>query len=165
MIFAHYFSSRAALTLMALFFSGSVLAADSSWQLEAGWVRAVPPNARTTAAYLQVLNHAAKPLTIIAARTSASDRTEVHDMLHENGLMKMVKLERLEVAAQSTLSLAPGGKHVMLMDLEQVPQEGSSVEVCLADTEGLERCLSLPVQRSAPSAENSLEQRHSEHHH
>ena len=45
---------------------------------------------------------------------------------------------------------APGGKHLMLMKLSQVPRAGESVEVCLTFANHDDLCTDFPVRHSAP---------------
>lgn len=49
----------------------------------------------------------------------------------DGGVMKMRAIPRLDVSADKPLSLAPGGYHVMLMDLKQQLKKGDSVPLTL----------------------------------
>jgi copper(I)-binding protein len=52
-------------------------------------------------------------------------------MALEDGVMKMRPLERIELPAGTAVKLAPGGLHIMLIDLKQPLQRGEKVPVTL----------------------------------
>ena len=57
---------------------------------------------------------------------------EIHEMVMENDVMKMREIPGgLEIAKGRTMSLKPGGYHVMLMDLKQQIKGGDTVPVTL----------------------------------
>jgi hypothetical protein len=52
-------------------------------------------------------------------------------MKMDGGTMKMRAIPRLDVPAGKPVSLAPGGYHVMLMDLKQQLKKGDTVPLTL----------------------------------
>ena len=72
------------------------------------------------------------PVTIVAARTTASPRTELHEVVMSDGAMKMRPKEGgFVVEPGSPHLLAPGGDHIMIMDLVTPIRAGDQVEVTL----------------------------------
>jgi copper(I)-binding protein len=67
----------------------------------------------------------------------------------------MQRLESLALAADQHQELAPGGLHLMLMDVGSMPREGETVNVCVASDE-IESCARLPVLRSAPQSMDAM---------
>jgi len=65
--------------------------------------------------------------------------------------MRPVNGLTLEVG--DTVSMAPGGLHIMLMGLKSTPAVGETVPVCLQTSEG-DVCVEAPVLRADPSASN-----------
>ena len=60
-----------------------------------------------------------------AAPAISPARVEVHEMAMNNGVMKMRPLDKgLAIEPGKTVKLAPGGYHLMLMDLKQPAQAG-----------------------------------------
>ncbi|MGR5236382.1 copper chaperone PCu(A)C [Vibrio alfacsensis] len=55
--------------------------------------------------------------------------TELHDMKHVDGVMTMTRIPQLPLKPGTTVSLKPGGHHVMLFDLKQRPAAGEEYDV------------------------------------
>jgi len=56
---------------------------------------------------------------------------ELHRTENDNGVMKMVPIAAIDVKAGQKVALAPGGYHVMLMDLKAPLTEGQSFPLTL----------------------------------
>jgi len=56
---------------------------------------------------------------------------EIHTMKMEDGVMKMRAIPKLDLPAGKGVKLAPGGNHVMLMDLRQQMKKGDVVPITL----------------------------------
>lgn len=65
-----------------------------------------------TAGYCDITNNGTEPATILGFEGPV--RVAMHETKHEDGMVRMRPLSRLTIAPMSTLSLAPGGKHLML---------------------------------------------------
>jgi copper(I)-binding protein len=88
-----------------------------------------------TASFGELTNDAATPITITAASTSASPRTELHEVVERDGKMVMqLMADGITVAAAHSHTLEPGGDHVMLMGLDEELLPGTSVDITLAVT-------------------------------
>lgn len=93
------------------------------------WARASVTN--TGAAYATIENRGGADDTLIEALSPVAERVEIHDMTMEGMVMKMRKLDALPVEAGETVTLAPGGKHIMLIGLHGPIEEGASVPLTL----------------------------------
>lgn len=121
-----------------------------SIQVENGWIRATPPNARMSAAYMQLQNHQERDDALIGASSPLAETVEIHNVKEEGGMMKMYPVEGVEVAAKATRELRPGGFHVMLINLKQAPQPGQSFPVTLRFRHAPPLTLELPVRDNLP---------------
>lgn len=95
------------------------------------WSRATPSGVNVGAAYMQISLKAGSGDRLIGARSERAGRVEVHTHIEEDGVMKMRKVEALDLTAGETLSLAPGGHHMMLFDLKTPLTKGETVPVVL----------------------------------
>ena len=139
-------SLRCALAGMALALaSQSVLAQPLS--IENAQVRAVPPVSTTTAAFMVMHNRGDSDLAVVDARSPAAGVTELHNHVDVDGVMQMRRLTEIGVPAGGSVELAPGGLHLMLIDLVAPLHEGDVVEVTLVLDSGETLTLSVPVQR------------------
>lgn len=111
---------------------GSLSAANASELVaENAWVRMPPPVSSTAAAYTTLYNHDEHGVTIIGVESDVAGMTMLHGMLMEGGKMKMFDLGEVSIPAHGSLNLAPGGSHIMLMDLHQPLHAGDMVHITL----------------------------------
>lgn len=94
------------------------------------WSRALPPTAHTGALFVSIRNQGEKDY-LEAAHADIAEAAELHTHVHENGLMRMRQVERIEVPAGGTLELAPGSFHIMLIGLREPLREGMHFPVRL----------------------------------
>lgn len=67
--------------------------------------------------------------TLISVETPTAGRVEIHSMTQVEGVMRMRAEESLAIPAGGTLTLAPGGYHLMLFDLD--PEVGAGDTITL----------------------------------
>lgn len=92
----------------------------------------IHPNARPSlpgqlngAAWFGVRNNGETADRIVGVKSDVAAHTEVHDMKVENDIMRMFKVDAIDVPAKTTLRLGDGNKlHVMLMELKAPLKEG-----------------------------------------
>ena len=68
--------------------------------------------------YLEIRNGGAADDRLIAVDTPLAKRVELHRSTMEEGVHRMEKVESIVVPAGGTVTLAPGGLHVMLIGLK-----------------------------------------------
>lgn len=113
--------------------------------------RATLPNAKAAGGFMLIENTGTEADRLVGASTEGAAKSEIHEMKMEGDMMKMAELpDGLEIPAGATVTLAPGGFHVMLMGLVQPLRE----DECLAVTLTFEKAGDLPVLLSigAPNA-------------
>ena len=93
------------------------------------WVRATVPAQKATGAFMQLT--APQDMRLIEARSPAAGVVEIHEMRMENNVMKMNAVSSLDLPAGKAVKLAPGGYHVMMMDLKAQVKEGDSIPITL----------------------------------
>jgi copper(I)-binding protein len=95
------------------------------------WARATPPGAVTAAGYLTITNAGGEADRLIAVATPSAARAEVHQMAVTDGVMTMTPVDGLEIPAGGSVTLAPGGLHLMFMGLTEPLKEGAQMPVTL----------------------------------
>lgn len=93
------------------------------------WARATAPGQEVGAAYFDIVSKS--PARIVKAESPAAASTEIHTMAMKNSVMEMRKIDSLELPAGKTVSLAPGGNHIMLIGLKKPLKEGNKIAVTL----------------------------------
>lgn len=117
-------------------------------RIEGAWVRAMPPGQRMTAAYMRIV--AGQEAVLVRGVSSPIGDARLHETQTIDGRARMRALDALELAAGASVTLAPGGRHIMLMGLAQTPREGDSVRLCL-DTDRGTICTEASVRRAPVS--------------
>lgn len=99
------------------------------------WVKAADKG--MTAAFGTLTNTSGAEVTITAASTPASQSTELHEVVDDNGKMIMQPVAGgFQVPADGTLTLEPGGFHIMLMDVTKPIEAGQEVSFTLTCADG-----------------------------
>ena len=112
------------------------LAAVAQVTVKDPWVRGTVAGQSATGAFMQLSSNT--DTSLVAVTSPVAKVVEIHSMAHEGGVMKMRAINALPVPAGKPVDLAPGGYHVMLMDLVQPLKEGEKVPLTLtfADKSG-----------------------------
>ncbi len=97
----------------------------------APWSRELPPTAPVGAAFMSIENHSDQPDRLLSANSSIADITELHAHIHEGDVMRMVKVEAIDVPAHGQVTLQPGGYHIMLIDLKNPLVAGEQLPLTL----------------------------------
>lgn len=93
------------------------------------WARATV--ARTGAAYMVVANTGTTADRLVKASAGVSEITEIHTHLIEDGVMKMRRIDGVDVDPGATAVFAPGGLHIMLIKLKAPLTEGATFPLTL----------------------------------
>lgn len=117
------------------------------------WSRAMPPGVPNGAVYLVVHNRGATAERLLGADTPAAVKAELHEHVHQNGLMKMGKVEGgVVIAPGGELVLQPGGYHLMLFGLKQPLEDGKRFPLTLHFEKAGDLLVEVAVQKEAPAA-------------
>ena len=105
------------------------------------WVRAPVAEGGVAAAYCDITNRGDATVVIGEFRSDDPNvRVEMHETTHAGGVMRMHPLGQLTIPPGETVSLAPGGKHLMLFGfdgrpelvLDALPEDGPALAVSFA---------------------------------
>lgn len=101
------------------------------------WVRATTSQQKATGAFMKL--DSAKGATLLSASSPVAGVVEIHEMVTQDGVMKMRAIPKLPLPAGKTTELKPGSYHIMLMDLKEPLSTGRKVPVTLVIEEGQQR--------------------------
>jgi periplasmic copper chaperone A len=127
-------------------------AAGGTLRIEGAWARATAPAARTGAAYLTVINSGGEPDRLVGASSPAAAQAELHTHISEGNVARMQQLQAVDIPAGGRVSFAPGGLHVMLVNLQGPLRDGIPFALTLRFARAGEITIEVPVSRSAPAA-------------
>jgi periplasmic copper chaperone A len=129
------------------------------------WSRATPGGAKIGAGYLTIENMGSVADRLMGGSGDVAARIEVHEMAMSNGVMTMRPLDKgLAIEPGKTVKLAPGGYHLMLIDLKNPLKQGDKVPLMLEFEKAGNVKLSLDVMgvgaQGPAGADNSDSQTH-----
>jgi|GEM_PF-5288039 len=101
-----------------------------------------------SAAYITLRNNGVKDITITGASSlDVANNLELHTIADEQGVKKMVKVDKLVVPAGGYLIMRKGGIHIMLMDLKKNLAIGSKFDIDIMTQEGLTQRINVLVRQ------------------
>ena len=110
-----------------------LLASQALWaspvSINNAWVRPTVPGQTVAGAYLDIT--ATQPARLVAARSPISPDVQIHWMQMDGDVMRMREVPTIDLPKNKTVSLKPGGYHLMLMQLKKPIQAGETVPLTL----------------------------------
>jgi len=119
----------------------------ATFSVEDAHVRATPPHAKNSAAFMKISNNSDSALKLISASSDIAERVELHSHIMSDGMMKMRQVEAIDIDANGQVELRPGSFHVMFLGLKSPLVEGNKVEIKLYFSNGDEIVLDTPIKK------------------
>lgn len=123
------------------------------------WARAsATSQAKAGAVYLKLENTTSSDITLTGASTTVSKKAELHThIMSDNGVMKMRPVEGgVQVPANQSVELKPGGLHIMLMGLTAPLSEGEVFDITLTFSDGSSGTVAVEVTGVAAGAGHEM---------
>lgn len=126
------------------------------------WTRATPPKAKAGGGFVEIVNAGSEADRLVSAGSGVAAKVELHDMSVTDGIMKMREMENgIDIPAGATVSLKPGGLHIMFMGLTEGFEEGGTVPVVLTFEKAGDVEIALPVAKmGAKSMDHNQDHKH-----
>jgi len=116
---------------LGVMLSQQLWANEGALQVKDPWIRAAPPVVKVLAAYMIIENHSDKKLSVVGADSPLFGRIEIHNTVIEEGLARMLRQDRIDLAPHGSIAFSPGGYHFMLLGRKQPIDVGDRVEMTL----------------------------------
>jgi len=154
---------------LALLVLGTICAGPAAAQqvrigdlvLDHAWARATPGGAKVGGGYLTIENKGATPDKLVGGSSPIAGKVEVHEMAMNNNVMTMRPLMGgLTIPPGKSVTLAPGGYHIMLMELKAPLKKGDKVPVTLAFEKAGQAKITLDVEAIGATGPTSSQMDH-----
>ena len=109
------------------------------------WIQEMPPSSRLTAAHMVIENLSPKETALIGAVANIAEAVELHRAEMDNGMMRMSKLDRINVPIGRTD--LTGEFHIMLIGLRAPLKEGDQVALTLQFENSVSKTVMVPVKK------------------
>jgi len=107
-------------------------------QTKVGNLQIMKPSARATApgqsissAYLTIENKGSTADRLVAVSFARAKEVQLHEMKMDGDKMMMRQMTGIEIPANGTVELKPGGYHLMLMGLDSPIKDGEQLKMTL----------------------------------
>ena len=127
--FRTLFAALAVMTLATPVFAHGFKLGDI--EIEHPWARATADGAANGAAYMVFNNEGKTADRLVSASTPAAAKVELHVHIDDNGVMRMREVSAIDLGADATVKLAPGGLHLMLLGLKEPLKKGKAFPLTL----------------------------------
>lgn len=125
--------------------SGADQVGEGGVTLDGAWVKATDED--MTAIFGTLSNHSDAAVTLESAEVDLDADAELHEVVQEAGSSVMRAVDGgLEIPADGELNLAPGGYHIMLVDLGEPITPGQDLELTLHFSDGSETATTVPAR-------------------
>lgn len=101
----------------------------------------------TGAVYMTIKNSGGAPDKLIKAQSDVAKTVELHTVINDNGVMSMRPVEGIDIPAGESVTLKPGGFHVMLIGLNRDLKIGDSFQVTLQFEKGGQQVVQSTVRQ------------------
>lgn len=108
------------------------------------WLRQPAPGQSVAGVFLTIRSE--QNAALVAASSPVAGSAQLHRMSMDNGVMRMRPVARIDLPAGQTVRLAPGGLHVMLLDLRRQLHAGERIPLALVVNEAGHHAQTLEVQ-------------------
>lgn len=124
----------------------SARADDSVLVVTGAWAKAAAAG-ENSAVFANIASRGGTPLDLTGAETDVAASAQLHTTAATgDGSMDMAQVAKLRVPASSHLELAPGGDHIMLMDLTRALEPGEKIDVTLLVSDGSRTTVTATVK-------------------
>jgi periplasmic copper chaperone A len=103
--------------------------------VDKGYIRLGAAPNRPAAAYF-TLHGGASDATVISVSTEVAIKSEMHESMMQGNVSSMKPIDRLPLPAESKIVFKPGGKHVMLFDVNPGIKPGRTTPLIFTFSDG-----------------------------
>ncbi len=108
-------------------YSSLTFAADMSFSN--AYIPLMPPASMAYAAYMSISNASEQPRKVVGVSAEGFAMADIHKSMIKDGVVSMELVHELNVPAGETITLVPGGIHVMLMKPDAAFMKGDTVTI------------------------------------
>ncbi len=110
------------------------------------------PGKDTAAGYFEITNHGVAD-RLVSVTSPISNAVEIHNHIEDNGVMKMRRVEGVDLAKGETLAFKPGSYHLMMFKAE-LPDTQDEVSLTLNYENAPSVTIIVPVEGRGDEVED-----------
>ena len=138
------------LAAFALAACGATTTQTPGLHVEDGWATPTPGGVNVSAGYVTIVNDSGAADVLIAANSIRAANVDLHAMSMNGAIMQMRSVASVPIPEHGSVTLAPGGTHLMFNGVSAPFAEGERIPVQLTFEHAGAVSVELPVSRTAP---------------
>ena len=111
------------------------------------WIKQLPPTVPMRAGYLTLHNRGPDAMVLTGANSDDFEDVEIHRSYEQDGMMRMDRINSIELPPGSEFRLEPGGYHLMMMMPVEPTEPGDRVDLVLEFGDGSRQKLQMTVKK------------------
>ena len=124
------------------------------------WSRFTAPSVPTGVVFMQLHNSGPNADALVSASSPVAKKVEIHNHINDKGVMRMRQVAKVDVPAGQSVSLQPGGYHVMLIGLKKPLKLNDTFPVTLKYQSGKTQKITATVNNGAGAGEAAPHMNH-----
>ena len=104
-----------------------------------------------------------EPVVLRGVTTDAAVRLEMHESVTQDGMARMKAIDTVDVPAGETIKFEPGGKHLMLWQINSQAIAAGKMTFTFIFSNGDRILADAVIQKSGGAAANATEDEHAGH--
>jgi hypothetical protein len=127
----------------------STVAYGGDITIDDAFARASAGAAKVGGAFMTLRNSGATADALVGVKSPVAARAELHTHIQDGDIMRMRQVDAIDVPARGSVSLQPGGLHIMLIDLKQPLKQGEAFPLTLTFATAGTMTIEVPVKSQA----------------
>ena len=115
--------------------------------LSDAWIKEANAAMKNTGGFLKIENGGKEEISLTSVESDISEIVELHETVMEKEMMKMNRLEKISIGANSSVQLKPGSLHIMFIKLKKDVKEGTDVKMILNFSNGTKKEVTAKVKK------------------
>ena len=120
------------------------------------WISEAMPGSDITSGYMKIDNRSGTDDVLETITSEGVETVEIHQMIHENNVMRMDRINGLPIPDGKETALAPGGYHLMLIGLKKNFKEGDSEKLTLKFKNAGTKEIVMPIKKMDAQTQNNM---------
>jgi len=111
------------------------------------WIKNLPASVPVRAGYMTIYNPEDTTVSIIGLRSESFASVEIHQTISRDGMMSMEPVPNLNIEPDTSVQLAPGALHLMMMQPINPGKPGDRIRIVITFDDGSEQSLDMTVKK------------------
>ncbi len=108
-------------------------------------IRATAPGQTVSGAFMTLVNNSATAYALTSVSFSGASVVEIHETSMNEDMMRMRKVSHIDIPANGSAELKPGGYHIMLIGLEKDLKAGTTETLTLTFSDDSQKTVEAQV--------------------